>query len=66
MFTLSGTGVPPLSLCPRGPLGHLNDLEDLYLAEGTLDRIRGGEEHPIPLEEKPISRLDSVTPVPLG
>jgi len=31
-------------------LEHLDDLEDLYLAERTLDRIRGGEEKTVPLE----------------
>src|SRR6266700_7416150 len=30
---------------------HLDDLEDLYLAERTLDRIRSGEEQTIPLED---------------
>jgi predicted RNase H-like HicB family nuclease len=28
-----------------------SDLEDLYLAERALDRIRSGEEHTIPLED---------------
>ena len=32
-------------------LEHLDDLEDLYLAERTLDRIRRGEERTIPLED---------------
>jgi len=32
-------------------LEHLDDLEDLYLAEGTLDRIRSGDEQTIPLED---------------
>ena len=32
-------------------LEHLQDLEDLYLAEGALDRIRSGEEQTIPLKE---------------
>ena len=32
-------------------LAHLEDMEDLYLAEGALERIRGGEEHTIPLED---------------
>ncbi len=30
---------------------HLEELEDLYLAERSLDRIRRGEEHTIPLED---------------
>ncbi len=30
-------------------LEHLADLEDLYLAEGALERIRRGEERTIPL-----------------
>ena len=30
---------------------HLDDLEDLYMAERTLDRIRSGEEQTIPLED---------------
>ena len=30
---------------------HLDDLEDLYLAERTLDRIRSGDEQTIPLED---------------
>jgi RHH-type rel operon transcriptional repressor/antitoxin RelB len=32
-------------------LKHLADLEDLYLAEGTLERIRSGEEQTIPLKD---------------
>ena len=32
-------------------LEHLADLEDLYLAEGTLERIRSGEEQAIPLKD---------------
>ncbi len=31
-------------------LEHIEDLEDLYLAEGTLERIRRGEERAIPLK----------------
>jgi RHH-type rel operon transcriptional repressor/antitoxin RelB len=31
-------------------LQHLEDLEDIYLAERTLQRIQDGEERPIPLE----------------
>jgi len=31
-------------------LEHLDDLEDLYLAEGALERIRRGEERTIPLK----------------
>jgi RHH-type rel operon transcriptional repressor/antitoxin RelB len=30
---------------------HLEDLEDLYLAERALERIRNGEDNAIPLEE---------------
>jgi RHH-type rel operon transcriptional repressor/antitoxin RelB len=30
---------------------HLEDLEDLYLAERALERIRNGEDDAIPLEE---------------
>lgn len=30
---------------------HLEDIEDLYLAEGALDRIRSGEEKTISLED---------------
>jgi len=30
---------------------HLDDLEDLYLAERALDRIRSGDEQTIPLED---------------
>jgi RHH-type rel operon transcriptional repressor/antitoxin RelB len=30
-------------------LEHLADLEDLYLAEDTLERIRSGDEEAIPL-----------------
>jgi RHH-type rel operon transcriptional repressor/antitoxin RelB len=30
---------------------HLDDLEDLYMAERTLDRIRSGDEQTIPLED---------------
>ena len=32
-------------------LQHLEDLEDLYLAERALERIRNGEDDAIPLEE---------------
>lgn len=32
-------------------LKHLEDLEDLYLAEGALERIRSGEERAIPLKD---------------
>jgi RHH-type rel operon transcriptional repressor/antitoxin RelB len=31
-------------------LEHLNDLEDMYLAERSLGRIRKGEERTIPLK----------------
>ena len=31
-------------------LEHLDDLEDMYLAEGALERIRSGEERSIPLK----------------
>lgn len=31
-------------------LAHLEDMEDLYLAEESLERIHGGEEQTIPLE----------------
>ena len=31
-------------------LEHLDDLEDLYLAEGALERIRSGRERTIPLQ----------------
>ena len=32
-------------------LEHLEDIEDLYLAEGALERIRNGEERTIPLRD---------------
>jgi RHH-type rel operon transcriptional repressor/antitoxin RelB len=32
-------------------LEHLEDLEDRYLAEGALERIRSGEEQTIPLKD---------------
>ncbi|HTQ62194.1 MAG TPA: DUF6290 family protein [Candidatus Solibacter sp.] len=32
-------------------LEHLQDLEDMYLAEGALERIRSGEEQSIPLKD---------------
>jgi len=32
-------------------LEHLEDLEDLYLAEGALERIRSGAEKTIPLKD---------------
>ena len=32
-------------------LEHLEDLEDLYLAEGALERIRSGEEKTVPLKD---------------
>ena len=32
-------------------LEHLGDLEDVYLAEGALERIRNGEEQAVPLKD---------------
>ena len=32
-------------------LEHLSDLEDLYLAEKSFDRIQKGHEHTVPLED---------------
>jgi RHH-type rel operon transcriptional repressor/antitoxin RelB len=32
-------------------LEHLADLEDLYFAEGVLERIRSGDESTIPLKD---------------
>ena len=32
-------------------LEHLEDLEDMYLAEDALERIRGGEEQTTPLKD---------------
>ncbi len=32
-------------------LQHLEDLEDIYLAERALERIRNGEDDTIPLED---------------
>jgi RHH-type rel operon transcriptional repressor/antitoxin RelB len=32
-------------------LEYLGDLEDLYLAEEVLERVRSGEEHTIPLKD---------------
>lgn len=32
-------------------LQHLDDLEDIYLAERSLDRIRSGDERTIPLAD---------------
>ena len=32
-------------------LEHLEDLEDLYLAERALERVRSGEERTIPLKD---------------
>jgi RHH-type transcriptional regulator, rel operon repressor / antitoxin RelB len=32
-------------------LEHLEKIEDLYLAEGALERIRSGEERTIPLKQ---------------
>jgi RHH-type transcriptional regulator, rel operon repressor / antitoxin RelB len=32
-------------------LAHLEEIEDLYLAEGALERIRSGEERTIPLKQ---------------
>jgi RHH-type rel operon transcriptional repressor/antitoxin RelB len=32
-------------------LEHLEDIEDMYLAEGALERIRAGEERTIPLKD---------------
>jgi len=30
---------------------HLDDLEDIYLAERALERIRNGKDHAIPIEK---------------
>lgn len=32
-------------------LQHLDDLEDIYFAEQTLERVRSGEERTIPLKD---------------
>jgi RHH-type transcriptional regulator, rel operon repressor / antitoxin RelB len=32
-------------------LQHLDDLEDIYLAQQTLERIRSGEERTLPLKD---------------
>jgi RHH-type rel operon transcriptional repressor/antitoxin RelB len=32
-------------------LEHLGDLEDMYLAEGVLERVRSGKEQTIPLTD---------------
>ena len=32
-------------------LEHLEDIEDLYMAESALERIRAGEAHTIPLKD---------------
>ena len=32
-------------------LEHLEDLEDIYMAEGALERVRSGEEQTIPLKD---------------
>lgn len=32
-------------------LAHLEEIEDLYLAEQRLERIRSGEEQTVPLED---------------
>jgi RHH-type transcriptional regulator, rel operon repressor / antitoxin RelB len=32
-------------------LEHLEDLEDMYLAEAALERIRSGEEQTVPLKD---------------
>ncbi len=32
-------------------LEHLDDLEDMYLAERVLQRIRSGEEQTVPIED---------------
>ena len=32
-------------------LEHLEEIEDLYLAEGALERIRSGKERTIPLKQ---------------
>ena len=32
-------------------LAHLEGLEDLYLAEGVMGRVRSGDEHTIPLKD---------------
>ena len=45
------TGRPKTYYVREAILEHLEDLEDLYLAEDRLHRIRSGEEHTIPLKE---------------
>jgi RHH-type rel operon transcriptional repressor/antitoxin RelB len=45
------TGRTKSYLVRKAILQHLEDLEDLYLAERALERIRSGEEHTIPLED---------------
>jgi RHH-type rel operon transcriptional repressor/antitoxin RelB len=37
-------------------LEHLEEIEDLYLAEGALERIRSGEERTIPLKQGAVAR----------
>ncbi len=32
-------------------LQHLEEIEDIYLAEGALDRIRSGQEKTVPLKD---------------
>ena len=32
-------------------LQHLEEIEDMYLAEGVLDRIRSGKEQTVPLKD---------------
>jgi len=44
------TGRTKTSYVREAILEHLEDLEDMYLAEGALERIRSGEEQTVPLK----------------
>jgi RHH-type rel operon transcriptional repressor/antitoxin RelB len=44
-------GKQPDALIKEAVLDYLEDLEDYYAAEAASERIKAGEESPLPLEE---------------
>ena len=47
----AGAVQPKASVPSASILEHLEEIADLYLAEGALERIRSGEERTIPLKQ---------------
>lgn len=44
------TGKSKASIARRAIVEQIEDLEDIYLAERVLERIRSGKEHTVPLK----------------